>query len=390
MFAQFIVPYDFNSNIGAYTWVVHKAAQSLGSDLRLIASWDYWAKSSEIIDIAQNTAPNGDYEYLISRNLTSIAFSSLDFVNLDKHYFHSKYSSLPQSKVLSILQDGVDEELQANIYHGLVANTALEGLLLWTNCCSAVQAARQASVPTIFNEIGPLRPPIYHPAAYFDFRGLHDQAQAEDRWGSFWKDPRTASLPVLERSALLALLRQVPLTKQVDRPTGLIGVALQYPGGVHLKYSSNFTNACTIDFVQRHFNGPLLIRAHPGARNQSSMHSLTNDESNTPEEFLRKCDVVVTINSGIAFEAILMGKETYVLGHSPIAMGAWDIVQRAPKMDISTETLWLNWFAFAYLLPFHLLFNAEYYRWRLSNPSERDVYMHNYSWWIKHGGVKDN
>ncbi len=117
---------------------------------------------------------------------------------------------------------------------------------------------------------------------------------------------------------------------------------------------------------------------------------LINERSyKTSEEFIQKCDTIITINSGIAFESILLGKETYVLGRSPIAMGAWDIINHTPKMDVATEIRWLNLFIFAYLMPFDLLFNPDYYRWRLkTTPSEDEIYMHNFSWWMQHSGEK--
>lgn len=384
MFAQFIIPYDFDSHTGAYTWVVHKAAQGFKSDLRLIAPWDYWIKSSEIINITKSVQFDGDYEYLTSRELTQFDFNSIDFVYLDKEYYRSRYSCTPQAKVFSLLQDEVDEKLQSDVQHGLVSDPRFEALLLWTNCRSAVEAAKVASVPTIFNEVGPLRPPVYHPTAYFDFGGLHDQAQALARWSNF--NSKAASVPILERSSLCNLLRRTPIVERGDKTAGAIGIALQYPGGAHLKYSADFTNECLIDLATRHFDGKIIIRPHPGARMSSSARSIAYDESKTPEEFIRKCDIIITINSGIAFESILLGKETYVLGHSPIAMGAWDIIHHTPKMDIETEIRWLNWFVFAYLMPFSLLFNPEYYRWRLTTPSEEDIYMRNFSWWMRHRG----
>lgn len=48
-------------------------------------------------------------------------------------------------------------------------------------------------------------------------------------------------------------------------------------------------------------------------------------------------------------------------------------------------TMWLNWFVFAYLIPFERLFDASYYRWRLSEPSENEIYLSNYDYWRKLG-----
>lgn len=169
----------------------------------------------------------------------------------------------------------------AEIQHGLAADPRLEALLLWTNCRSAVEAAKIASVPTIFNEVGPLRPPVYHPTAYFDFGGLHDQAQALARWNNFNARSKAASLPVLDRSSLCSLLRRAPVVERSDKRVGFVGIALQYPGGAHLKYSADFTNDCFIDLATRHCKGKAMVRPHPGARISSSARSIACDESNT-------------------------------------------------------------------------------------------------------------
>ena len=42
---------------------------------------------------------------------------------------------------------------------------------------------------------------------------------------------------------------------------------------------------------------------------------------------------------------------------------------------------WLNWIVFGYLIPFELVFDPDYCRWRLTDPSETEIYLDNHKRW---------
>jgi hypothetical protein len=132
----------------------------------------------------------------------------------------------------------------------------------------------------------------------------------------------------------------------------------------------------------------MLVRSHPGLAECYRAPGLVYDKGESPEGFINNISQLITINSGIAFESLLVGKPTYMLGESPIKYGAWDRDTLSPKLSDEEQVIWLNWFAFGYLIPFQFLFNKEYYDWRLTNPSEMEIYCRNLNWWRKHGGAR--
>jgi hypothetical protein len=85
----------------------------------------------------------------------------------------------------------------------------------------------------------------------------------------------------------------------------------------------------------------------------------------------------MTVNSGIALEALLLGRRAIVLSDSPIAIAA----DRSMTSRSRERLLALNFFAFGYMVPYALMFDPEYTRWRLTNPSELEIVRRHQAWY---------
>ena len=103
-------------------------------------------------------------------------------------------------------------------------------------------------------------------------------------------------------------------------------------------------------------HGQILIRNHPLASMQyTSTKSLGNgviDNSENSLVFDSKCKKIMTINSSVALEAMIMGREAEILGDSPF--------KEMAKMGEDEKLLALNFAVFSYLVPDKLFGNKEY------------------------------
>ena len=136
-----------------------------------------------------------------------------------------------------------------------------------------------------------------------------------------------------------------------------------------IAYNKGWSSADLINKAMKDY-GTILIRNHPLASMQyaatTSLGSGVMDTSNNSLEFVSKCKKIMTINSSVAFEAMLMGREVEILGDSPFA--------RIPAMLSGSKLLALNFAVFSYLVPNRLWDNEEYIKFRLNEKDEEVLY----------------
>lgn len=67
----------------------------------------------------------------------------------------------------------------------------------------------------------------------------------------------------------------------------------------------------------------------------------------------------------------VLGQKGSHHGKSPSYYGsAHTVEEKAPEVD----PMYLNFFAMNYLIPFKFMMDPEYIRWRLSDPSEKEIF----------------
>ena len=245
-------------------------------------------------------------------------------------------------------------------------------------CCNnktllEVGKERGINIPVIHNEQGPLRPPFFNRTAYFDFSGVNGNTEFYQRFLKFGEIAHKVNIYSRED-----LLRIVTKPEQLYYVEGLTNVKSTYNCGVALQvdvdtnmiaYNKGWSSADLINKAMKD-HGTVLIRNHPLASMQyTATTSLGNgviDTSSNSLEFISKCKKIMTINSSVAFEAMLMGKEVEILGDSPFA--------RIPDMSSESKLLALNFAVFSYLVPNKLWNNEEYIKFRLNEKDEEILY----------------
>ena len=154
------------------------------------------------------------------------------------------------------------------------------------------------------------------------------------------------------------------------KPQYKCGVALQVDVDTNMiAYNEGWTSADAINKAMKKY-GQVLIRNHPSSSMQFAVaKSLGNgviDKSKNSLEFISKCEKMLTINSSVGFEALLLGKEVEILGDNPFA--------QIPKMNNEDKILALNFAIFSYLMPRKYWGNNEYYNFRITEKDEEVLY----------------
>ena len=252
-------------------------------------------------------------------------------------------------------------------------NNKIDAAFTYCNNRTLLNTCKEHGIPVVHNERGPLRYPFFHNTFYFDFSGVNGDTEFYSRFLKF--EQIADKVKIYSRDELLQIVTrqcQWQYMKYLikSKPSYRCGVALQVDVDTNMvAYNKGWTSADLINKAMRE-NGKTLIRNHP----LSSMQYATNkslgngviDRSENSLEFISKCEKIMTINSSVAFEAMLMGKEVEILGDSPFA--------QISKMNEREKLIALNFAVFSYLVPANLWNDKDYCNFRITEKDEEVLY----------------
>jgi hypothetical protein len=256
----------------------------------------------------------------------------------------------------------------------------IEAIITHLNCRSLDDVAGYLRIPVIHEEAGNLREPAFKfSTRFFDFRGANGNSEFEQRFLARCEMPAPCGGRVVDRYATEATKAQMNATGE---PEFEVGVVLQVEDDSNVvAYGNGWDNLRLIYKARQVFpDNLILVRPHPlslfGLQDLHSRGLGTVDNSRTAMEFISKCKRILTINSSVAFEAIAIGRPTYILGESPLtgmAFRHFDRHVRDQMREIPLLREKLEFYALNYLLPTDLWLSPEYYRFRLGAPSEDKI-----------------
>jgi hypothetical protein len=305
-----------------------------------------------------------------------INYKDIDFDKLNKTVFPVpgiQRTELPLAYKLK----QYNTEFNSQIFQQLkydVPTLPVEAIIAWVNNTTLKAYSDRTGIPLIHNELGALRPGLWKDSIYLDFSGVNSNTEFEMRFNNFKKI--ASSLSLLSHEELLdlvALDNKVVFGIYNNRgKSDKIGLALQVERDSNLlMYNNNWT---TIDLVNSAYlqcgRDNLLIKNHPHATMQ---HGGDFEFAESSRELLERSKMIITINSSMGFEAMLLGKEAGILGRNPFAS-----LQNLVDYEL---LLALNFAVVSYLVPANLLFNKEYYKFRIDCKDEKELYINGLDNW---------
>lgn len=228
------------------------------------------------------------------------------------------------------------------------------------------------------HEMGPFRPTIYIPTIYLDFSGVNGDTEFNERFQEFLKVSN--KVPILSKKELLKVLspRHYPYLHQIlDNKNREFeaGVGLQVEVDTNLLlFNHGYNWVDPILKAEAESTGKVLVRPHPAAgfslKPIDSRIVVDDPSKGKVQDFINKCDKIYCLNSSVGLEAILLGRKAEILGDSPF--------RSICNMDEETQLKALNFAVFGYLIHRSLLFNNDYYTFRLNNiGNEKLIYLDN-------------
>ena len=396
---SFLYPYPIRNTEAPHLWSLYKLLENIpAEDIFCIGSEDYfkgpeyfkekkrweykwaskgWKKSEQI----SNT-------YKIDPEI----FRPLNEELLTANQVWRSLILKPYSQLVEILDEHISN---------ITKNHKIDAIVTLCNCASLTSVAKKHNISIIHIELGALRAPNYINTGYFDFSGVNANAESEKRYLKFKEEIKSNNnLKFLSKENLLKFIKEKSsknekkhsLLKKVKRKIKAkinqktdnefnIGLPLQVEDDSNmLAYSNGFNNFELLSYANKFYNkDQILIRKHPSGH--ANYRVKNEDKSIFPYDFIKRCKSIVTINSSMGLESLLHDKETWIMGKNPFNFCASQNSDLSNYQEAEDITEKLNFAIFGYLVPFDIFLTPEYIKFRLSNPSEIEIYQKHFNYW---------
>ena len=268
----------------------------------------------------------------------------------------------------------------------------IEGFITLLAIPSLTKAARARGIPVIHFELGCWREPMYLHTAFLDREPLYKGDTVARRWEQFCRERDQRDIPVFSKKECLALLlrkENLPLIREYDRPAKKkIGAVLGYVTYELISCKTHLNDSEMLYRVREAYGlENILIRKHPGDPYGGTYPvysaAIDRQKRSTPD-FILDCETVVSLMSGASIEAMLWGRKAITLLPSPSYYASGHEIEGEGKCAGED---FISFFAFCYLIPLEYLMDVDYLRWRLSGPTEREIYFKHLEFYFKKKGI---
>lgn len=367
MIAAFLLPFPLRGYRAPYLWVYYRLLSSFGEHMLFIASEDYlrdpesW-RGQNRWEVQPGNAQRLEYQ-VPAREI------------MEDH----EYQFLPESifkrllaendgNPIAVLKRMLSERIPCleaafTEIFSQAPDEGFEAILTWSNCPSLSAAAEKKGIPVVHLEVGPLRWPQYRPTAYLDFCGVNGNTEAAQRYLKTNFEPDTKlDIEALRRFFYQTAVEEEPL-QRAD-----LGVVLQVDDDSNLlAFSHSYDNHSLLVYAHlQQPEGRVLVRGHPGSLFSLKPDWYAVDDSPDSVTFIRRCKKLLTINSSLGVEAILMQTPVDIVGDCAHRF----ILEANDRQDYAAR---LAFYLFAYLVPMQFIFEPDYLRFRLGHPSEYEI-----------------
>lgn len=300
-----------------------------------------------------------DEEYSVIKDYKSVEDA---WVNILKSRNHN-LEEIIESKIKKIEQ-GYKEKVDA--------------IFTWIWLPSLEQVCKINNIKLIFYEFSTIRKPRYNMTlGYFQFCDKYNSYYTKRDLEEFKKEKKI----ILSRKELLTLFLNKDSLNNIKYlysiPEYKIGYALGLSDDKFEKTFSKMKMEEIISKIKQAYDyDEVLIRPHPQTEIKNKTFPFELDKSKETSEWIAKCETIISNISNVAYEACLYNRRIINLydGMPTSFSECSDLSYFDEKIYGLSE---LNYLTFYCYTPYELMFNKEYIKWRLTNPSITEIYEYN-------------
>lgn len=387
MIVQFVMTLSISFWDQTYLWFFYKSLNNYKKfGWPIIAQEEYYLPPSYFEKIGRREVSNKNMMDKMGYDKPT----DEDLENLDKYIIHEaleqdlirKTSSRNDAFHFILSQRWKEFEslleqyiLEIEMKHG----KQIKAILTLCHYPSLSFIAEKHGIKVIHMELGTFRKPLYADTAFFDFDNLYGGNTIEKRYNAFLEQFDDRKDILLDNKEILSLMLSSEYLTMIDRfrdsPKYKLGLALGYTVWPLFQKQSLMDDYEMLWLASKEYeNEDILVRYHPADPHGAKYPRFTNCRDYSPNslEFLLQCEEIATLGSNVAIEAMLFNRNAYVFTRSPAYYMAKHTFHDKKKNLCPLE--YLNFFIFCYLVPFKCWMDQEYIFWRLSNPSEIEIF----------------
>lgn len=251
----------------------------------------------------------------------------------------------------------------------------IEAFLCFYCTASLRKVANEKGIPIIFNERSSFRPKMFISTGYFDLKDCYGYGELEDRYKNFIKNDEISKF-YFDRKEIFALfmtangLNYLPLINEV-KPVYELGICRPSYHGSIIKDGVFCPGELDRDAHKFYSNGQIKYRER------------TDPE--TALEFILSCKRIASVHSNMSFDAMLLGRTSCSYGQSPFSFMANNGIKDAKEKIAPID--FINFVVFGYFVPWQLISDVDYIKWRLSKPSEIEIYNKHLDFYLEQRGL---
>lgn len=268
-------------------------------------------------------------------------------------------------------------------------------IIVWRHNHTITLLAKKYKLNVIEMELSAVRKRTYEfGLSYFQFSKKYSDVELNKRYDKFANELSKSKkkIPFLTRKQIQNLILSEDKLKLLKNGEMYdFGIALGLNSDYETISSNSMKNEDMLKEILKIENPEnILIRKHPLDANYKfdNEEKFSIDNSKSSIEFITKCHKIVSSVSNTNFEAMIFGKTCYTLGNMPFAKFSYKNLNYNDEYVINLFDL--NFLIFCYYVPYSLCLNQEYINFRLSNPSEIDIYFKHYNYIMKKYGSNLN
>lgn len=210
---------------------------------------------------------------------------------------------------------------------------------------------------------------------------LYSDAESKRRFEEYKKIKNICVYSYKELLVLFGKICNIPLIKYLDNipiyEAGICSEAFRINPNAFIELP--ITDDDLYYECNKHFPKEKIIsRIHP--LHYTQMGASRENVKNDPASFMLSCKRIIGSQSQILLKAMLWKRAVCMKGNTLdfSFLCSKDFTYEKP-VDIEG----LNFFIFSYLIPDKLMFDVNYWRWRLTNPKEEEIYKSHLDFYFK-------
>lgn len=212
---------------------------------------------------------------------------------------------------------------------------------------------------------------------------LHTTNECRNRYQQFSNDPNN-SFPIFSNRELIAIFgkeRTLPLLSIVDKePKYEMGICTECFSII----PQFFIHDKTTDDDIKYECEKLYEKSQITVRNHSyQVDSMQLDRSgvhNDPAAWILSCRRLTAARSQIGLKVLLWNRTCVVRQET---LGFSFMCEKDYSSTNKVDHKALNYYLFGYLIPNDLMFSDNYWKWRMTNPSETEIYQYHLNFYTE-------